>query len=163
MSFQRCCIFELFFHVGRMPLSFFCGVCGRVGNELPLEGKMLVTKRWVQLDKKTTGTHIPSAVRALATFTMRRFSGADGIASRSRARTGYHSPVPAARCETERLPLRAVPLPADVPSSAARTLLPAIPSQFSHTAAVDAAVQDGTFAKAQGNGKEVCTKHQKAW
>ena len=49
---QHCCIFEFFFHFGRIaPLVLF-EICGRIGNEMPRKRKMLVTKRWVQLEKK---------------------------------------------------------------------------------------------------------------
>ena len=38
---------------GQMLLFFFFReMCGRVGNDMPSKGQLLVTKRWVPLDKK---------------------------------------------------------------------------------------------------------------
>ena len=34
-----------------VPLDF-CEICGRIGNEVPRKRAILVTKRWVQLDKQ---------------------------------------------------------------------------------------------------------------
>ena len=36
-------------------LFFVFEICGRVGNEMPDTRKILVTRRWVQLDKKRWG------------------------------------------------------------------------------------------------------------
>ena len=44
---------------------FFCEMCGRVGNEMPGERKILVTKKWVQVDKKTMVTHLPNKLHQL--------------------------------------------------------------------------------------------------
>ena len=44
-----------------MPLSFFffAKFVGRIGHEMPRERNILVTRRWVQLDKKKMEMHIP--------------------------------------------------------------------------------------------------------
>ena len=52
--------FFLFFAFSSECPARFFEICGRIGNEMPRERKLLVTKRWVQLDKKTMEAHIPN-------------------------------------------------------------------------------------------------------
>ena len=47
-------MFVLFLHFGRMPLSFFCEICGRIGNDMFCERK-LVTKDGFNRTKKRWG------------------------------------------------------------------------------------------------------------
>ena len=54
----HCCIFVFFSFRPNAPLFFFFGeMCGRIGNEMPR--CHLVTKSWVQLDKKRWGRMYP--------------------------------------------------------------------------------------------------------
>ena len=38
-----------------MLLSFFCELCGKIGNEMPRKTKLWVTIRWVHLEKERWG------------------------------------------------------------------------------------------------------------
>ena len=54
---RRSCLFvystlfyvrDLFLHFGRVPLSFFCEICGRIGNEMPRKRKFWSRKKVVR-------------------------------------------------------------------------------------------------------------------
>ena len=59
--FQYCCIFRVvvFLHFGQMPLSFFCDICGRVGNETPGKRKHFGHEKVDSIGQKKRGDAHP--------------------------------------------------------------------------------------------------------